>query len=380
MKPFVRLIAGLTARSLLATTVVLCFPLPMHPAVAGTAPAADKSSPDTARAPKAGATISHGAPHSSTLDSEAEGRTPGSEPEPWAEEGHGDRRGDDKVAFGNDVIVPEGKTQRGDVVCIGGTATIEGEVLGDVVVVGGALELTGYVHGDVLGVGSRLHLADQSKVEGGLTNVLGRLDLKQAAVRGEIVNIGGPGWRHSFGMGPAMWPLSFLGFLFFWGKLLELALIFIVVVLMAALVPERVRTISEEAPARPVAAFFTGLACYLGLSLLCITIIAFPVVYPIFKVLQWLGMAGVFHQTGMRLGRLLGREMSLLGGILLGLLPFALLRFLPFCIGSILWFVLGAFAIGIVFLTGAGGRKRRAPAWTGPPPAPAAPVLEPPRN
>ena len=374
MKRFLRSTAGVAIRSWLVTAVAISSILLMDPALAGTASVAGKNPSEATAAPAA--------PRSQASESEPEGGTSTSESEPWEDEGHGNRHGDDKFAMGSDVVIHAGQTQRGDVVCIGGKATIEGSVLGDVVVVGGTLDLSGSVRGDVVGVGSKLHFADQGTVGGDLTSVLGRLDINQAKVNGEItnINIGGPGWHSSFGMWPATWPLSFLGFLFFWWKLLEIALIFIVVVLMAALVPDRVRTISEEAPARPLAAFFTGLACYLGLFMLCITIIAIPVVYPIFKVLQWLGMAGLFHQTGVRLGRLLGREMSLLGGILLGLLPFALLRFLPFCIGSVLWFVLGAFAIGIVFLTRAGGRKRAVPAWTGPPVPPVAPVLDPPRS
>jgi len=71
----------------------------------------------------------------------------------------------------------------------------------------------------------------------------------------------------------------------------------------------------------------------------------------------------------------MGREMSLLGAILLGFLPFALLRFLPFCIGTLVWLVLDAMAVGLVILTRFGGRRYGA----GPvPPAPVPPVAGPP--
>ena len=56
----------------------------------------------------------------------------------------------------------------------------------------------------------------------------------------------------------------------------------------------------------------------------------------------------------------MGREMSLLGAILLGVLPFALLRFVPFCIGFSIWFLVEILAFGYLILTRVGTRGARA--------------------
>jgi hypothetical protein len=123
-------------------------------------------------------------------------------------------------------------------------------------------------------------------------------------------------------------------------KLFATFLFFVCALLLSALVPDRIRLISEEAPHRLFSAFVFGLIGYMvfvfSQLFLTITVIGIPLVfllYLVFVVLKWLAMCGIFHQIGRRMGRGLGREMSLLGAILLGMLPFALLRFVPFCIG-----------------------------------------------
>jgi hypothetical protein len=86
-------------------------------------------------------------------------------------------------------------------------------------------------------------------------------------------------------------------------------------------------------------------------------------------------MCGIFHQIGARIGRSFGRDMSLLGGILLGFLPFAILRFVPFCVGFTIWFLVEILAFGYLILTRVGTRGGPGP-WVprpvAPPPAPLA--------
>jgi hypothetical protein len=111
---------------------------------------------------------------------------------------------------------------------------------------------------------------------------------------------------------------------------------------------------------------------------LMITVIGIPLVflsYLVFVVLKWLAMCGIFHHIGSRLGRAMGREMSLLGAILLGGLPFALLRFVPFCVGFSIWFLVEILAFGYLILTRVGTRGTPSPmppptVTPAPPPAP----------
>jgi hypothetical protein len=159
--------------------------------------------------------------------------------------------------------------------------------------------------------------------------------------------------------------------------------VFLGLLLLAAIVPDRIRLMGEEAPLRPFMAFFAGLGGYvvlvMAMILLCITIIGIPaalLLYFAFIVVKWMGLAGIFLVVGTRIGRLLGRDLSLLGAILLGFLPFAILRFLPFCIGTFIWFVLEAMAVGLVILTRGGGRRYGA-GVTAPAPTPQLPAAPP---
>jgi hypothetical protein len=292
--------------------------------------------------------------------------------------------GGDKVVVMSDVEIPAGREIAGDVVCIVGDVKLLGKVRGDVIVIGGKLDMFGSVRGGVVGVGSKLVLHPGAHVRKDLVNVGGGLDRGGATIGGQVVNIGvGGAWlAHMPG------PFGVLGLILFWIKLLKLVLVFIGLLLLTALAPDRIRLLGEEAPLHPFLSFFAGLGGYIVLALtmilLCITIIGIPaalLLYFAFIVVKWMGLAGIFEVVGKRIGRLMGRDFSLLGAVLLGFLPFAILRFLPFCIGTFIWFVLDAMAVGLVILTRFGGRRYGAaspPPITVPPapvsPAPAAPV------
>lgn len=291
-----------------------------------------------------------------------------------------ERYGDMVSVFSGDILVPAGTLQRGTIVCIGGEARIEGEVEGDVVVILGRLENLGRIRGAVTGVLSDQHHRD-AEIRGAVVEVLGTLDLQNTRVTSELVNILGTFARDSTSSAPSVnigfgsW-LPNLGFVLLWLRLLRLFGAFVVLLLLAALVPERLRVIAEEAPLRYATAFFVGLLGHLGLlvvvALLGVTLIGLPFAMLIWVVFKWLGIAGVFLAVGRRLGRALGREMSLLGALMLSFGLYALVCLAPSPLGlpglalSILWaavflFVIQVPAVGLVFLTLAGGRSGRAP-------------------
>ncbi len=285
-------------------------------------------------------------------------------------------RGNDseKVGIGQDVRIGAGETHDGDVVCVGGHVRIDGHVNGDVTVVAGTLDITGSVDGDVTAVATRTDLDPAARINGSLSNVGGSLHRNAASVNGQVVNIpfglSFPGWRggwtHGFGGLPGV---------FIWWRLFGLFLFFVCALLLTALVPDRIRLISEDAPARLFTALIFGLVGYVVLvfvqMFLAVTIIGLPLVfliYLVFVVLKWMAMCGIFHQIGSRLGRAMGREMSLFGGILLGFLPFALLRLVPFCIGFSIWFLVEILAFGYLILTRVGTRGAPGRVVTPPPP------------
>ncbi len=280
-----------------------------------------------------------------------------------------------------DITIRADETHDGDVTCIRGHVTIDGHVNGDVIVVAGSVDLRGSVDGNVTGVLSRMDFGANADVEGDVTNVGGSLQRNGAKVQGQVVNIPlgltlpswGPGWHTGLG--------TLTGFLFWW-KLFATFLFFVCALLLAALVPDRIRLISEESPDRLFTAFVFGLLGYMvfvfAQLFLTLTIIGLPLVfllYLVFVVLKWLAMCGVFHQIGSRIGKAFGREMSLLGAVLLGLLPFALLRFVGYCVGFSIWFLVEILAFGYLILTRVGTRAGRLPlppsqVQVVPPPAP----------
>jgi len=281
----------------------------------------------------------------------------------------------DRVGIGSPVTVARGETVEGDVVVFGARALVEGTVAGDVVVVGGKLELKGSVRGDVVGIGSRMKLEPEAEVRGDLVNIAGQLDRTEATVHGQVVNVPLPDVAWSAFAGVPWLPPGAFGWLFAWGKLVELGLFLTGLVLLVAIVPERVVRIGEEAPVRFMGGFFLGVLGYLALGaaciLLCITIVGIPLLLLAFTVLKWLGLAGIFYAFGVRLGRAMGRDLQPLGAALLGFLPFGIFYFVP-CAGSACWLVLKVTAVGLVLLTRAGG-PRPLPVPAGPPPAAPAP-------
>ncbi len=289
--------------------------------------------------------------------------------------------GDDLSGVGQDINIPAGTTHDGAIVCVYGHVTIDGQVDGDVTVIAGRLDIKGSVSGDVTGVASRIDVDPKARIDGDLTNAGGTLRRNGATVQGQVVNIpfgiSFPSWDRGLRSG---WG-QFAGF-FIWWKLFAIFLFFVCALLLAALVPDRIRLISEEAPTRLFTAFIFGLVGYVvfvfAQLFLTATLIGIPLVfllYLVFVVLKWMAMCGIFHQIGFRMGKAMGRELSLLGAILLGLLPFALLRFVPFCIGFSIWFLVEILAFGYLILTRVG--TRGTPGFAPAPPAPTAPPSPP---
>jgi hypothetical protein len=320
-------------------------------------------------------------------DQKSENGSAAEEPRPTPQPRPVRRSGDRVSVFSGDILVPENVEQWGSLVSIGGDVLVEGRVRGDVVVIGGSLKLTGSVRGDVVGVLSSLDTRN-AEIGGQLVNVAGTLLEENTRVRGQKVNIGfGRGW---FSLSR---PLGVLGSLLAWGRLVLLLIVFLLVLLLAALAPERIRIISEEVPQRLFAAFFIGLLGYLGLwiamALLAVTVVGVVLVLFLFLILKWLGIAGMFHFFGHRVGRALGREPSLLGAILIGFVPYALILLLPSAFGLpgfvvaclfavLIWLFLEIPAVGLVILTGAGSRSANRSATSSPQPSPAPPAPSPP--
>jgi len=304
------------------------------------------------------------------------------------------RRGDLISIFGGRITVPAGVRQRGMVVGIGSDVVVEGEVSQDVVVILGTLKLSGTVDGTVTAILSDQQVRD-ARVDDQYVTVFGSVEMERTSIGDEFIHILGPLEQDAFSTRPVVnvghWLPGFWTFLL-WTRILRLLVVFVLLLMLVALIPERVRLIADEAPVRYVPAVFMGLLGYLGfwvlLVLISATVIGLPVALIAFYGLKWLGIAGIFLGIGRRLGRSFGREMSLLGAVLLTFGIYALITAAPTPLGLVglllsgLWrmvffIFVEAPALGLVLLTRIGTKKRDedttglpavpAPVPTGPP-------------
>jgi len=279
----------------------------------------------------------------------------------------------DSVAMAGEAYVAKGQVHEGDMVAIMGNVRVDGTVTGDVVVILGSLDLSGTVEGDVVAVMSPAHLADSAVVNGDLVSVGRSLD--QAAgsrVDGQVVNLCFlrfiPFSEHGVG-----W--SWLAWFAFLVKLATLAAFFLILLLIAALIPRRLAVMAAAFPRRWGYAFLIGLVAwagaFVGCVVLVITIIGVPLAAALLCaafVTKWIGLAGILYLIGQTVGRnLLHRDLAHVPAVLGGFGIYAILSLLPL-VGTIFGFALSFFAVGIALLTRFGAEE---PAVT---PAPQAPV------
>ena len=274
--------------------------------------------------------------------------------------------GDIIQIFTGDVHVGPDSVRYGTIVCIGGDVVIEGEVSQDVTVILGSLKIDGgEVRQSVFGILSELELRD-AEIRRDLFNIAGSMTYENIYVGGQQFDVGILG----------SWFPGFLTVLT-WLRVLGLLFTFILLVLLVAIAPDRVRLLGDETPVRYVSAFFVGILAYCVLLLVLLpiaasTVIGLPVLYLAYLAFKWLALAGMFYAVGRRIGRAFGREMSPLGAVLLvytvyslillalspmglfGLALISVFRMIFFCFFEVP-------AVGLVLLTRLGTRSSPVP-------------------
>jgi hypothetical protein len=99
------------------------------------------------------------------------------------------RDSDARVVMGTPVHVEKDETT-GDVVAVGGSITVEGEVDGDAVAVGGSNHITGTVEGTAVSVGGSVHLGPEARVMGDVVSVGGTVEREPGAeVMGQVTEV-----------------------------------------------------------------------------------------------------------------------------------------------------------------------------------------------
>ena len=268
---------------------------------------------------------------------------------------------DPGVAIFSDVHVPKGDVRREDVVCIGGTATIEGKVEGDVVVIGGKLDFSGEAN-KVVTVLSPAVFHSGATVHGEMVHVLGEMQKsREATFQGEQVDIGSRlprGVQRMLGGG-------LIGLLVVF-RLIGLVVSCLVVMLIALLIPERVERMSDALHERWPSSLGFGLLACVGVVVivigLAITIIGIPFAILVGIAAKILGLVGVTAIL-LLLGKKLGMEVGLLSEasalwtfVLVGFGVTALVRFIP-VLGELVWLFLSIVGFGLALVTKLGSAE-----------------------
>lgn len=287
-----------------------------------------------------------------------------------------------RTAFFTTVTIDDDEHVTGDIVAIGGTAIVRGHVTGDIVVVGGRLELAGTVDGEVVAVASDTVLRSTATIGRDFVNVFGPLEDEGATFDMQRIVMTLP-----FPVPTGIGPFSFLAGLIAWINAAQMAVLFLILLLVALIVPQRLEVMAHDTPRSYGFAMLIGALAHLAIVvvnvLLAITLIGIPLVVLLdlaFRVLRIAGRGSLFVTVGRWLGRRFDRELSPLGALSLGFLVYALLNVVPFLFGiwglavGILFATLFKVAIdwpaiGLVLVTGVGRHPRGLPA-TPPPLAP----------
>ncbi len=297
------------------------------------------------------------------------------------------------VSLSGDNHVAADQVHEGDIVSIFGDVRVEGKVTGDVVVILGDLDLSGAVDGDVVSILSHAKIAGTARIEGDLVNVGWSLDgdIARHQVGGEMVNINCLSAIPFAGKGGGWSGLMRLIFII---KLMKMAVLFLIVLLITALVPRRLATIAAAFPQRWGYAILAGLLTYAGLViaafLLVVTLIGIPLAVALvgaIYVVKWLGIASILFLIGQTAGRnLFQRELPHVASVLGGFVAYALLCLIPL-FGFAFSITMNVLAVGISVLTKFGSDEpwhrtsAAGPQAPGPglPPVPAPPDAVPPR-
>lgn len=110
------------------------------------------------------------------------------------------RRNDAQVVVGSSLTIDEDETTD-EVVVIGGSLSVLGEVYGDAVAIGGSVNVEGRVMGDVAAVGGSVILDEGAEVMGSAMSFGGSVVREgDAVIHGEVVEVTSPGVHW------ALWP------------------------------------------------------------------------------------------------------------------------------------------------------------------------------
>lgn len=254
--------------------------------------------------------------------------------------------------LGASITVAPGERVEADLMAIGGTIDVLGEVDGDVVAIGGAIELDGTVRGDVVAIGGNIRLGANARVLGDVSVVGGAvLRDPSAVVSGEVTIVNAAdGLRFNVDWFPFVWspwmdlPLTLL----YVAGLLALAL------LVTAAVPNNVQAVASHMETQVGRSMVIGLLALLLLVpltlLLALTIIGPPLLWLGFVVAKLLGYVALVSLVGRWVAERLSGSPSPIGQVAIGVGIVALVRYIPI-LGPLFSLVVTVWSLGAVLDT-----------------------------
>jgi hypothetical protein len=236
---------------------------------------------------------------------------------------------------------------------IGGSVTVDAdESVEDVVVIGGSAHVMGEVTGDVVVVGGTAYLGPQAEIRKDVTIVGGSLDRDpKARVHGRVNEVG-PGVRlHGLRFGRLPFGTLFLGSMWgglfaFFSTLIYMAILCLFGFLVVLINRDYVEKVAARAAADPVKAGVVGLLAQLlflpllviTIILLVITLVGIPLLVLVpFAVLGlivfcFVGFTAVAYRIGgvvsARMGAALNPYLTAVAGIVVVMLPLIIGRVL----------------------------------------------------
>jgi hypothetical protein len=277
------------------------------------------------------------------------------------------------VSVSDTSYVPAGEVHEGDLVSVMGDVKVDGHVTGEVVAVLGTVEINGEVDQQVVSVMSKTHLGPKANIHGDFVTVGWTPILDSgSAIEGQKVNVNFMNLLPFAGQGGGLKGL--LRFILIL-KLVKMTFLFVVLILIAALMPRRLSVMASVFPNRWGWSFLVGLLTYTGVLLgtifLALTLIGIPLAIMLWfvaKAIKWMGLAAILYLMGQTMGRnIWGRQLPHLASVLCGYVVFAIASMVPI-LGWGFGLVMSMMAVGLAIVSRFGSEAMAAHPAGSPPP------------
>lgn len=258
------------------------------------------------------------------------------------------------------LVIEEGSLARRQLVALGRDLIVDGEALSDVAAVNGSIRVSGTVRGDLIVMGGTATLQATAHVEGDVF-VLGGVLVSGEGARIDGRAVSYPTFSSAWltllegpSLGTAATSPVVLG-----AKLALLAAWMLLTLILLAVSGREVQRTSEVVQAEPLHCFLVGLTGVLALFLTGLFFSSFAAMVigvPLLAlvtiaalVLKLWGMVGVFHAVGVWIFRYLGpRRHRALHSAVLGVAILGVLKLVPF-LGVWVWTAATLIGIGATF-------------------------------